>query len=48
MGDSTSNATDEWVYLTSTWISENILNHNVKYKLWNDTLQAYEKKRIIK
>ena len=41
-GDSTGNATDEWVYLTTQWLAAQHSTAHVKYKLWNDITQAYD------
>lgn len=40
-GDSTGNATDEWVYLLTQWLGERHPDAHVKYKVWNDATQAY-------
>jgi hypothetical protein len=34
VGDSTGNATTEWVYLTAQWLATKCPTHTVKYRLW--------------
>jgi len=36
-GDSTGNATDEWVYLVSQWLASEYPAYTVNYRLWNAT-----------
>lgn len=40
-GDSTGNATDEWVYLLGQWAAARHTDAHVKYKVWSDATQAY-------
>jgi lysophospholipase L1-like esterase len=40
-GDSTGNATDEWPYLLADWAADRHPTAHVRYKVWNDTAQAY-------
>lgn len=42
MGDSTGNATDEWVYLTALAAASKYPAHTHSYRLWNDTSQQYD------
>lgn len=41
-GDSTGNASYEWYYLLTQWLRDQNPTCHVKYKLWNDTTQAYD------
>lgn len=41
LGDSTGNATDEWVYMLVQWLASEFPTHTVNYYLWNDATQAY-------
>jgi hypothetical protein len=40
-GDSTGNATDEWVYLTAQAMAAKYPAHTHNYRLWDDTTQQY-------
>lgn len=42
IGDSTGNATDEWVYLTALALGADYPNQKITYELWNDTNQNYD------
>jgi hypothetical protein len=42
VGDSTGNASDEWVYLFSEWLAAQYPTHSVSYRLWNDATPAYD------
>ena len=46
-GDSTGNASDEWVYMLSQWLAARHSTAHVKYKLWDDTAQAYAAWQVI-
>lgn len=41
-GDSTGNATDEWVYMLGQWIAARHPLAHVKYALWSDANQGYD------
>lgn len=40
-GDSTGDATNEWVYLTALWFAEQFPRYTVNYYLWNDGTGDY-------
>lgn len=42
MGDSTSNETDEWVYLTAQALAAAFPSHTHSHRFWNDTNQQYD------
>jgi hypothetical protein len=42
LGDSTGNATTEWVYLLGQWLATHYPAYTVLYRLWNDTTQGYD------
>jgi lysophospholipase L1-like esterase len=35
LGDSTGNATNEWVYLFADWLADRYPGHTVRHRLWN-------------
>lgn len=41
LGDSTGNATNEWVYKYAQALGQRYPTHSVVYRLWDDTLQEY-------
>lgn len=42
LGDSTSNGTDEWVYLTMQWLAARYPTYTVDYMPWNATSDNYD------
>lgn len=40
--DSTGNATNEWVYYFAQWLAANYPVYTVRYRIWNDSLNAYD------
>lgn len=42
IGDSTGDATTEWVYLFAEWLATEYTTHSVSYRLWNDTSDEYD------
>ena len=41
IGDSTGNATDEWVHLTAQWLAAAYPTHRVEHRVWDSTSQDY-------
>lgn len=43
IGDSTGNGDNEWVYLTSQYLVDNIDDYSVSYRLFDDTTNSYNR-----
>lgn len=41
IGDSTGDATNEWIYLFAQWLATEYPTHSVSYRLWNTGSSAY-------
>lgn len=41
IGDSTGDATNEWIYLFAQWLATEYPTHSVSYRLWNTESSAY-------
>lgn len=40
--DSTGNASNEWVQYFAEWLATNYQAYTVRYRIWNDTINAYD------
>jgi lysophospholipase L1-like esterase len=46
-GDSTGNATDEWVYLTTQWLAGLFPAYTVRHRIWNITTEGYDAPTVL-
>lgn len=47
IGDSTGDATNEWIYLFAQWLATEYPTHSVSYRLWNTGSSAYAAAKAI-